>query len=75
MLNELLNTRGSNIGLARCELGHKIKAGCGIREKLRARYGMKISWRDRDALISIGGMWDSFELVGGMRDLNSKWPF
>ena len=27
--------------------------------------GMKISWRDRDALISIGGIWDSFEIVGG----------
>ena len=35
-------------------------------------YGMKMSWRDRYALISIGGMWDSFEIVGGMRDLNSK---
>ena len=35
---------------------------------------MKISWRDRDALISIGGMQDSFEIVGGMRDLNDKWP-
>ena len=35
-------------------------------------YGIKISWRDRDALISIGGMRDSSEIVGGMRDLNSK---
>ena len=33
---------------------------------------MKISWRDRDALISIGGMRDSVEIDGGMRDLNSK---
>ena len=51
---------------------HKIETGCGIREILRAGYGMKISWRDRDALISIGGMRDSFQIVGRMRDLNSK---
>ena len=36
---------------------------------------MKISWRDRDALISVGGMRDGFEIVGGMQDLNSKWSF
>ena len=40
----------------------KIEAGCGIREILRARYLMKIIWRDRDALISIVGMRDSFEI-------------
>ena len=28
---------------------------------------MTISWRDQDALILIGGMRDSFEIVGGMR--------
>ena len=55
-----------------CGMGHKIEAGCGIREILRAGYGMKISWRDRDALISIDGMRDSFKIVGGMQDLNSK---
>ena len=33
---------------------------------------MQISWRDRDALISIGGMRDSAEIDGGMRDLNNK---
>ena len=34
---------------------------------------MKIAWRDREALISIGGvMQDSFEIDGGMRNLNSK---
>ena len=49
-------------------MGHKTKAGCGIREILRAGYLMKISWRDRDALISIGRMRDSFEIVGGMLD-------
>ena len=27
---------------------------------------------DRNALISIGGMRDSFEIDNGMRDLNSK---
>ena len=53
-------------------MGHKIEAGCGIREILRAGYGMNVSWRDRDVLISIGGMRDSFESVGGMRDLNRK---
>ena len=38
---------------------------------------MKISWRDRGAaaLISMGGMRDSFQIVGGMRDLNDKWPY
>ena len=36
---------------------------------------MKIAWRDRDALILIGGMRDSFEIGSGMRDFNSKWPF
>ena len=56
---------GLNIGLA----------GCGIREITRAGYGMKISWRDRDTLITIGGMRDSFEIYSEMRDLNGKWPF
>ena len=34
-------------------MGHKKKmgTGCGIREILWAGYAMKISWRDRDALI------------------------
>ena len=43
-------------------MGHKIEAGCGIRETLKAGCGMNISWRDRDALISIGGMRDSIEI-------------
>ena len=51
---------------------YNIKAGCGIREISRAGYGMKIPWRDRDVIISIGRMRDSSEIVGGMRDLNSK---
>ena len=66
---------GSNTGLAVFGIGCKIKAGCGIRGILRAGYGMKISWRDRHALISIGGMGDSSEIVGGMRNLNSKVTF
>ena len=33
---------------------------------------MKIAWRDRDALISIGRMRESFEIDNGMRDFNSK---
>ena len=53
-------------------MGHKIEAGCRKREILRAGYGMKISWQDRDALILIDGMRDSFEIVGGVGDLNSK---
>ena len=50
-------------------MGLKIEAGCGIREILRATYGMKIGWRDRDALISrsIDGMRDGFEIDRGMR--------
>ena len=40
--------------------------------KIGAKYGIKVSWLDRDALISIGGMRDSFEIDGGFRDLNSK---
>ena len=42
---------------------------------LRAGYGMKISWWDQDAFISSGEMWDSFEIDGGMLDLNTKRPF
>ena len=45
--------RGSSIILPGCEMGHKLEAGYGIREIVRAGYGMKIAWRDRDALISI----------------------
>ena len=57
--------------LAGCGTGHKVEAGCGIREIMRAGYGMKIAWRDRDVLISIGGMRDSFEIDSGMWDFNS----
>ena len=53
-------------------MGHKIKAGCGIQETLRPGYGIKISWQDRDAVISIAGMRDNSEIVVGLRDLNSK---
>ena len=57
--------------LAGCGTGHKVEAGCGIREIMRAGYGMKIAWRDWDVLISIGGMRDSFEIDSGMWDFNS----
>ena len=50
---------------------NKIEAGYGIRKILRKGYGMKISWRDRDALISIGGMRDSSKIVAGVRDTAS----
>ena len=46
---------------------HKIEVGWGIPEISRAGYRMKISWRDGDALISIGGMRDSFEIDSGMQ--------
>ena len=64
-----------NIGFEVCRVEYKIKAECGILEILSPVYQMKISWQDRDAVISIGGMQDSSEIVGGMRDLNSKQPF
>ena len=53
---------GSNIGIE----------GNGMRHKMEAGYRIKISWWDRDALISIGGKRDSCEIVGGMWDLNSQ---
>ena len=56
------STRRPNIGLAGCGMGHKIEKGCGIREILGAGYRMNVSWRDRDSLISISGMRDSFEI-------------
>ena len=44
-----------------------------MREISRAGYGMKYLGGDWDALISIGGMRDSFEIIdSGMRYLNSK---
>ena len=36
---------------------------------------MKIAWRVRDVPISIGGMWDGFEIDGAMRDFKIKRPF
>ena len=39
-----------------------------VREILRAGFGMKITWRDWDALISIGGMWNSFEIDSGIQN-------
>ena len=45
-------------------MGHKIKVGCGIREILRAGYGMKICWQYRHVFIfNIGGMLDSSEIL------------
>ena len=56
-------------------MGHKIEAGCGIREILRA--GLI---RDENILAGSGcahfNCWDagysSFEIVGGTRDFNDK---
>ena len=42
----------------------------GLKSRRDAGYGIKIAWRDRDALISIGGMWDSFEIDSGMQDFS-----
>ena len=53
-------------------MGHKVEAGCGIGEILRTGCAMKISWRDRDALTSIGEMRDIYEIDSGMRYFNSK---
>ena len=41
---------------------HKIETGCRICEILRTGYRMKISWREQNGLISIGGMRDSFQI-------------
>ena len=67
---EEFDSRGSNIDLAGCGIGHKIKVGRGLQEILRAGYGMIISWQDWDVLTSISGMRDTLENDGGMRDLN-----
>ena len=44
----------------------------GIKSRRDTGYGMKISWQDRDALLSIRGKRDSFAIDSGMRDFNSK---
>ena len=49
-------------------MGPKIKAGCGILKILDAGYGMKLSWRDLDSLLFVGGMWDIENFSGGIRD-------
>jgi len=49
-------------------MGLKIKAGCGKLKILVAGYGMKLSWRDRDSLLFVGGMWDIENFSGGIRD-------
>ena len=56
-------------------MGPKIEARYGIQEMLRTGNGMKISLQDRETLISIGGIRDSFEIDDGMQDLKSNWPF
>ena len=56
-------------------MGHKIEAGRRLREILRAGYGTTISWRDRDALISIGGMLDSFKIDSGMLEFKQQVTF
>ena len=42
----------------------KIEAGCGIREILKARCGMKIGRRDRDMLRFEGGIEDRTGIAG-----------
>ena len=67
---DLYEKRGSNISLAGCGIAHKV----GMRDTRNVEGGIRDekSWRDRDALILIGGTRDSIEIDGGMRDLNSK---
>ena len=54
---------------------HKLS---GVRDEAQnhsrrdAGYGMKIFWRDRDPLITISGIRDSFEIDSGKWELNSK---
>ena len=40
---------------------------------MRAGYGMKISWRDRDAPVSIGGMQDGFGIVNDFFENLTRW--
>ena len=46
-------------------MGLKMKGGCGILKILVAGYGMKLSWRDRDSFLFVGGMWVFFNLKAG----------
>ena len=45
---------------------------CRIQEISRAGYGIKISWRYQDRLISIGGMRDGIEIDSGMWDFKQQ---
>ena len=42
-----------------------------MRDILRSGCGVKMSYRDRDAFISVGWKRDSSEIVGKMQDLKS----
>lgn len=46
---------GSKIGLAGCNMRPKIEARYRIKEILKKRYGMKISWCDLDGLFQLVG--------------------
>jgi len=51
--------------LAGYGMGLKIKMGCKILKILVAGYGMKLSWRDRDSFLFVGGMWNILSLKVG----------
>ena len=45
-------------------MAFKIKVGCRILKILVVGYGMKLSLRDRDSFLFIGGMWDIYLKAG-----------
>ena len=57
----------SNIGLAGCGMGHKIDAGCGIREILGRDTGRKYLDGIGMRSFQLGGCWivDSWSLIAG----------
>ena len=60
---------------AECGMAPRFELGCRIREIQRAGYGMKTALRDFwdcNALVSLGGMRDSFEIDGGLQNLISN---
>lgn len=56
---------GFIIGLAQCRMGHKIKAGSGIQEILRAGYGMKIVSQVMMLLFQLVGCGIVLKLMAG----------
>lgn len=57
-----------HIGLAGCGIGVKMEVGFGMTEILLAGCEIKILQRERDLLILIGRMRDSFKIDGGLQE-------